>query len=313
MILCLTPNPALDRTLVVPDLRMGEVNRATRVIAAAGGKGLNVARAIHTLGGDPLCAGFLGGSTGRLVAQLASEEEMQGLWTWIEGETRTCLIVVDPRSREATVINAPGPAVTASDWRRWQSDVLPEATRAEHICLSGSLPPGAPLESFAGFLRALCVNGRPLWVDTSGEALRCALAVGGVNIKVNAEEAGEVLGRSIDDAAAALSAATELCERSRAESAIITLGGRGAVVVRDQGGWSAMAPAIQAVSGVGSGDSFLAGWVTGLADGKSPPEALRQAIAAGAANALATSGGTFNLNDLEQLLRATTVTRHTRT
>jgi 1-phosphofructokinase family hexose kinase len=247
MILCLTPNPALDRTLIVPNLRLGEVNRAAQVIAAAGGKGLNVARAIHTLGSDPLCAGFLGGHTGRLVAQLAEQEGLRGVWTWVEGETRTCLIVVDPESSKATVINAPGPAITASDWRRWQSDVLPEAASAEHICLSGSLPPGAPLESFAEFLRALRATGRPIWVDASGEALQCALAVGGLNFKINEEEAGEVLGRLLNELDAVFRATVELCERGKAQAVIITRGLRGAVIRNDLGCWSAEPPSIQAL------------------------------------------------------------------
>ena len=91
MILCLTPNPAVDRTLYVNPLKLGEVHRAEKVLFAAGGKGLNVARTIRTLGGDPLCMGPIGGHTGKLLADLAGQEGLSAEWTYVRNETRTCI------------------------------------------------------------------------------------------------------------------------------------------------------------------------------------------------------------------------------
>src|SRR3954447_16596107 len=105
MILCVTPNTALARTLIVPRLRPCAVHGAQQVLAAAGGKGVNVARAARTLGAAARCLGPLGGSTGRMVAELAAREGLDGAWTWIAGETRTCTIVVDLAGGDATVIN----------------------------------------------------------------------------------------------------------------------------------------------------------------------------------------------------------------
>ena len=107
MILCVTPNPALDHTLTVQHMKPGEVMRASNTRLTAGGKGVNVARAIRTLGGEALCLGFLGGQTGELLATLAQQEGLNTRWTWINAETRTCIIVLSGDSGEATVINWP--------------------------------------------------------------------------------------------------------------------------------------------------------------------------------------------------------------
>ena len=108
-ILCVTPNPALDRTLDVPDLRIGDTARAYGARVAAGGKGVNVARGLAALGGRPLYMGPLGGASGRILAGLAEAEGLEAAWTWCEVETRTCVILVGPAGR-ATVVNEPGAA-----------------------------------------------------------------------------------------------------------------------------------------------------------------------------------------------------------
>jgi 1-phosphofructokinase family hexose kinase len=307
MILCVTPNPALDRTMTVPGLRLGEVGRTTHSFIAAGGKGLNVARVVRALGAAALCAGFLGGHTGRRLAELAEQEQLPATWTWFSGETRTSIILLDPQGGDATVINEPGPAVTSADWVALTADVLRAAEGADYVCLSGSLPPGSAPELFADLLRALVAAGRPIWVDTSGAALAAALAVETVGIKVNGAEAAQIVGFSIRHPDTALAAARELLQ-GRSHPIILTLGERGAVMAGAAGSWHAQPPAVQIVSSVGSGDAFLAGLVVALARGLSEPEALRQAAAAGAANALTAGGGRLELDDFQNILQQTTLT-----
>jgi 1-phosphofructokinase family hexose kinase len=304
MILCVTPNSAVDRTLIIPGLNPGQVHRAAQSITAAGGKGLNVARAIQTLGGEPLCLGFLGGHSGRLVAALAEREGLRAAWTWIENETRTCVILV-PEEGEPTVINESGPEVSRAEWGRLAETVKHESAAHPLICFSGSLPPGSPLDSFTSLLHDLAMTGRQVWVDTSGPALTAALSVAGVNVKVNGEELGAILNRKVEAAEAALAGAQVLRERGPRQVAI-TLGKAGAVMVNEIGGWCVRPPDVRTVSAVGSGDSFLAGLLAALAQGYSPDEALRWAAAAGAANALSAGGGQFAASDFKQLLAQTT-------
>src|SRR5688500_9620319 len=198
MILCITPNPAIDRTLILPSLVLGSVQRAKRSIVAAGGKGLNVARAIRTLGGEALCMGFAGGHTGHLLADLAQEEGLHFSWTWINPETRTCIILVS-QDGDATVINEPGMPVSKSDWKRLQRDVRKHVSSAGLVCLSGSLPPHSPADDLQGLLHMLLDAGKQVWVDTSDKALDAALTVPGLCIKENGEEIGKMLGFDVND------------------------------------------------------------------------------------------------------------------
>jgi 1-phosphofructokinase family hexose kinase len=312
MIFCVTPNPALDHTLTIPRLRPGEVMRAEYARLAAGGKGLNVARAICALGGEPACLGFLGGHTGRLLADLAQRDGLRGEWTWINGETRTCVIVVSAEGGDATVINEQGPPVTGADWARFNADMLQAVTSTASpsgrfsfqqsiICFSGSLPPGSPPESWEHLLRSLQSAGHSVWVDTSGEALRAALHVAGLNVKVNGAEAGAALGREVHDPASAIEAANELRLRG-ASNVALTLGKHGAVLVNEIGVNYAPAPPVKVVNTVGSGDSFLAGLATALSQGKSPAEALYWGVAAGTANAASSGGAHFTRDEFQAAL-----------
>jgi 1-phosphofructokinase len=303
VILCVTPNPDVERTLIVPGFRMAAISRATHVLTIASGKGINVARAIRTLGYEALCMGFLGGHIGRLVAELAEREGLSGNWTWIEGESRTATIIIDPDTdgSDATTVDEDGPTVSADDWARLHADVLRVAGHADCVCLCGSLPPGSPTEAFADLLRALKVVGRPIWVDSSGAALRTALAAGLTGIKVNSKEAGAILGDEVGGVEAAAKAATEL-QRMGSGTVVLTLGATGAVMVNETGGWWASPPPRQVVSTVGSGDAFLAGLVAALAAGTPPAGALRQAVAVGAANTLSPGGGRFELSDFDAAL-----------
>ena len=194
MILCVSPNPALDRVLAVPGFQAGRVLRALDSFEIAAGKGVNVARAVRILGGAAACVGPLGGRTGRRIAALAETEEIPCAWTWIEGNSRTCIIIADPDSGESTVVNEAGPMVTPQEWTRLQADVLREASRADSVCLSGSLPPGVRGEAFAGLLQALLADGRRVWVDTSGAGLAAAMDMGLHGIHVNLDEACTALG-----------------------------------------------------------------------------------------------------------------------
>lgn len=289
MILCVTPNPAIDRTLRVASLQVGEVHRAESVLIAAGGKGLNVARTILALGGSPVCLGLIGGHTGALLAALAEGEGLTAQWTWMGHETRTCVILV-AHGRDATVINESGSQVSPRECNVFLKEVWGRAGDAHRISVSGSLPPGFSTGKFASLLAGLVAREKSVWVDTSGAALRSALDVHGVNIKVNAMELGEVLGRAIFSAEHAIQAGRQLLQRG-ISSVVVTLGRDGAVWIKGSQTWAVTAPKINMVSSVGSGDAFLGGLLFALDAGFPPDLALRHGVAAGAANALHFGGG----------------------
>lgn len=305
MILCVTANPAIDRTFLIPGFTPGRIYRPDTLIIAAGGKGINVARALRVLGSDSLCAGFLAGHNGKLLAELAEHEGLQGVWTWIEGETRICTIFADPQT-DATVINENGPTAAAQDWARLSEDISGRVSRGDCVCFSGSMPPGAPPEVAADILKTLHDRGVMVWADTSGKSLQAMLAVHGIHIKVNGDEAGAVLGRVVSDPASAAAAAREIHKRVGG-LVVLTLGKKGAVLADDEGCWWAHPPMLKVISNVGSGDSFLAGLVQSLMAGEPHDEALCRGVAVGTANALSIGGGSFSVDEFHRVLAGTQV------
>ncbi len=308
MILCITPNTALDRTLVVPNFSAGAVYRVQRVVLLAGGKGLNVARALKIFGTQTICAGFIAGQSGQLFADLAVQDGLEGVWTRVDGETRTCVSIADPNSGETTVLNEQGSPVTADDWDHLQRDVLELAAKPQYVCITGSLPRDSLLENYIDLIRVLQSKGHKVWVDTSGAALRAAITALPTGIKINHLEAAEVLESDIPDVQAAAHAARTI-QSMGIESVIITMGKAGAVFADKTGIYHAVSPQIEAVSTVGSGDVFCAGLLNALSRGAVHAEALRQAVTAGAANTLTIGAGYFEMSDFERLLQQTSIVR----
>ncbi len=301
LLLCVTPNPAVDRTMIVPGFRAGRVWRAVRAMVDCGGSGVNAARAAGRLGYGAIAAGLLGGSTGRFAAVLAEREGLHCAWTPFDGETRTRVIIVDPEDPEPTVIDAPGAPINATDWHHLAARVLDCAAQVDAVGLCGSLPPGCPPGALSGLIRGLTDHGRTVWVDTGGPALAEAVGARPDGVKTDSAEAGALLGRPIRDIGDALGAAAALRQRG-AGMAAVTLGPAGAVLVTAAGAWHVRPPMLTTVSPVGSGDVFLAALLGVLAGGDSPPEALILATAAGAANALQPGAGQIELADVERVL-----------
>ncbi len=329
MIICVTPNVAVDRTYIVPTVRLGTVLRSNRTLVAAGGKGLNVARAITILGGDPLVMGILGGRSGAVVAELADTEELAAHWTWAVGETRNCAILVGEDGSPETVINDRGAKISTTEWLQFIQDVVdtaqgvlsvppttapttaptttesttthPVTSKADAICICGSLPPGTPPHAPADLIEALLATGKPVWLDASGSALVHALEARPTGIKINDDEAGMLLGQRLaylDD----VHAAARTIRRRGITFVVITLGARGAVLHSPQGEYHLRPPLVQAVSAAGSGDAFLAGLLVAHMRGLPDPTALAWAVAAGAANTLMPGGGLFARADFDELL-----------
>jgi 1-phosphofructokinase family hexose kinase len=185
-----------------------------------------------------------------------------------------------------------------------RQQVMSHIEDASDVCFSGSLPPGSPVELYVRLFEAVRDAGKRVWVDTSGNPLHAALPVKGITIKINGDEAGEILDKTVDTPELAVSAALEFRERGTG-NVVITLGKDGAVMVDADNHWWAKPPSITVKDPVGSGDSFLAGLVSAIAGGYSPDEALKRAVAAGAANATTVGGGDFPIATFEQILADT--------
>jgi 1-phosphofructokinase family hexose kinase len=310
MILCITPNPNIERTWIIPGFHTGSVFQASEKVVLPSGKGVNVARAVRHLGGEVLCAGLLGGHTGRLLASLLEEMHIPARWTWTERETRTSVAVINPSAdgADATLIREAGEPLSPQDWQDFHKDVLAASAGANYACISGSAPAGLPLDGLTRLAEALESRGVPLWVDSSGEALTALVAARPTGVKINRKEAQELAGAPLVDLEAARAAAAVI-RGMGIRSVCITLGAEGAVLLHENETWLAQPPEIHLLSSVGSGDAFLAGLLLGFDQGRGPAVALRMATAAGAANALTPGGGRLNPEDYERLLPNIIITR----
>ena len=303
-IIVITPNVALDRTLVVPDFEIGNISRIKRGIAVPGGKGLNVMRAVGILKGQPLAMGLLGGHTGQMIAEMVEKDHYEAEWTWYEGETRTCTIIAD-KDGVSTVINESG-QIEADDWRHLVDDICRMADDATTICLCGSLPLGAPDDAPGDLVERLNAMGKHVWVDSSGSALQSAIQAKPYAIKVNGDEIGEVLNMPVQSLKQAQEAATRLIDDG-IHVVVITLGADGAMLVSKEVTAKATPPQITPVDPVASGDCVHAGIVTALAKGDDFTEAIRAGVAAGTVNALYAGGAQFPYEHYQEILAQTTI------
>ena len=295
-IVALTPNPALDRTLWLERaLEPGTLHRVRRVREAAGGKGVNLARAVAALGGHPVVAGPVAGFNGRKFRALLRRERLAGALTEVPGETRECTIVVGG-SRHPTEINEAGPVVDEAVWRALIS-TLPEG----RLVVAGSLPPGLDAGAFGELLAGL---PGPVTVDAHGAALIAALEAGAELVKPNRRELQEAA-RLLDpstDAGDPLDTANLLHRRFGAR-VLATLGEEGALLVGEER-WHARAPRVEASNPIGSGDCLLGAFLWAEEAGEPTERALALAVAAGADNARRGGGGTVDGDAVRSLASA---------
>ena len=191
MIVTVTLNPALDLTYAVDALVPHGTHRVARVTERPGGKGLNVARVLHALGEPVLATGLLGGVTGDRVATLLGQEGVRSSFVRIAAETRRTVAVVDPA--DATGFWEPGPTVTPAEWSLFVAEFRELLGPATVVALSGSLPPGVPIDGYATLIALANAIGVPTVLDTSGPALRAGLAAGPTLAKPNTAELAALL------------------------------------------------------------------------------------------------------------------------
>lgn len=290
MILIVNLNLAVDHIVEVDELRAGEVQRSRGARRQAGGKGVNVARVLKTLGEPSLLLGFAGGGAGDLITEGLRAENIASRATRVREESRTCLIINDCGSREQTVINAPGAAVSDAEWRDFEATYTHELPRAELVVINGSLSPNLAADTYARLTTQARDAGRRVLLDCAGASLTHALGALPFLVKINAAEAAELSGAPVTDFPSAARAARTLRERG-AQNAMITLGAEGAFFDFEGARYRFFAPRVRAVNSVGSGDAALAGLAAALRLGRTAAEAGALAVAAGAANALHGAGG----------------------
>jgi 1-phosphofructokinase len=270
-----TANPSIDRTVEVGALVRGGLHRATAVHVQPGGKGINVARALVCNGIKARAVVPAGGAEGDQLISLLGDYSIDVVRVPLAGPVRMNVSVIEPDAT-VTKLNEPGAALSYDEATALADAVINASHDASWVVVAGSLPPGVPAVFYADLIRRLNMN---VVVDTSGPALREALAARPALIKPNHHELEEAVKRPLLTLADVVGAAHELRELG-ARAVLASLGNDGAVLVDGEGAWHAEAPVVRARSSVGAGDAMLAGF---LAAGGKGVAALVSGVAYGAA------------------------------
>ena len=265
-VVCVALNPAIDQTIEVSALRVGEVNRATRAQQDAGGKGINVASCLADYAVKVAATGQLGRDNAALFEALFDDKGIANHCLYIDGHTRVNTKVVDPAMGQTTDINLPGPQHTADEIAARIADleaVLGRlSTHAGWFVLSGSLPPGWPADTYATLIRHIHALGGKVMLDTSGAPLSEALKAGPQIVKPNRDELGDHLGRPLGNVAEVAAAARALLgETPGLKLVAVSMGAEGAVFVSAEQAVLAQPLDVEPISSVGAGDAMVAGIV----------------------------------------------------
>jgi len=303
VIVTVTLNAAIDRTLLVPNFQLGHRHRASTSLSSAGGKGINVARALKRLGIPVVATGLAGGRTGVQLVERLTNEGLLNDFVRIRGESRTSTAVIDPTSNVYTEINEWGPEVEEHELAIL-GDKLAYLTRgAEFVVFSGSLPRGVDDGYYLEAIRDANRRGVPTVLDSEGEPLRRGIEGEPYLVTPNVREAEQLVGHEFggdEDMAAALDEIAELGARN----VLITKQDGCLALFREDRSElrvEAIVQRLEPIAKVGSGDALLAGFIAARVSGKSLEDALRAAVATGAASVLEAGAGRFDAREASRL------------
>ena len=281
-IITVTFNPAIDKGTSVPVLIPEKKLKCALPVYEPGGGGINVARAIKKLGGEATAIYLAGGCTGKTFTQLLTDESVDSIVTATKESIRENLIVLDTASNLQYRFGMPGQEISESEWQQCLQSIE-EITDVEYIVASGSLSPGIPTDIFARIALIARKKNARLIVDTSGEALKEAVAAGVYLIKPNLGELSMLLGKEELNIELVDDAAKEVIEKGNCEVVVVSMGPAGAMLVTKELALQIMPPAVKRKSTVGAGDSMVAGIVLSLTRNKSLTEAVQYGVACGTA------------------------------
>ena len=302
MITVLCANAGIDKTFEVEGYRVGGFHHPKRVRTAPGGKGINVARVLRALECEVAVTGFAGGYPAQFIATFLRREGVGLDFVRIAEDSRLCTNVIDTVRKSQTRLDELGPLVTPTEIehlkRKW--DQLLQGSKLAII--SGSVPRGVPYDLYAELILIARQRRVPTMLDAHDEMLREAVAAGPTIMKPNLAELSALFGRTLSVPGGVLEASRELVRRG-VQMILCSLGADGAIAVtKDHGEWRAMAPKVEAVSAVGSGDAMVAGFAAAFSSRRKVTECIQWAVAAGTACAATFGAGFATMAEVEALV-----------
>jgi 1-phosphofructokinase family hexose kinase len=303
MIITVTLNTALDKTLEVPNFTPGRRHRTVDQKTMPGGKGVNIARAIKRLGQPVIATGLTGGATGGRIVEALNDEAVLNSFVRIREESRTNTAVLDPTTGLHTEINERGPAITSQELELFREKLMYLAQGASICVFAGSLPRGVEPDIYADLIRSVRKLGVTTIIDTDGEPLRHAVRAEPDVVSPNELEAEELVGYEFNDADDRAGAVAEMVRLGPAE-AIMTVSDGCFAQVLDSGSpvlYRVRVEPLEARSPIGSGDAFLAGYVAGRYAGRGEVDSLRFAVACGAESTQHIGAGILEPGKVERI------------
>ena len=279
MIYTVTLNPTLDITYVLEKFSFGEPVKALDVLKSPGGKGINVSRALRSMGMDSVATTIVGGYAGEEFLDLLQKEGLILQVVKIGSETRTNVVVYGRNDMREMVIRAAGPPVEETETEKISSFIFNVAGSPEVLVLSGSLPPGVKEDIYFHLIKEAKLRDIRTVLDSDGEPLRHGIEAGPYLVKPNLTELKWLAGGELDDENAVL----EYCGRllgNGVEVVVVSLGRGGAMMVTRKGAWRGTVPAVSENT-VGAGDSMVAGLLIGIVQSKPLEEIFRMGLACG--------------------------------
>ena len=286
MIYTVTLNPALDKTVEILSFTVDSVNRITQMRTDPGGKGINVSKVIGKLGSKSIATGILGGATGMAIQSALENMGLESSFHFAEGETRTNLKVVDPACHTNTDINEPGLTVSEDLLNNLLNELLAKLGGEDIVVLSGSLPKGAPKNTYYTWVKACRETKAKVILDADGELLKAGLEAGPYLIKPNNHELSGLLGEKLETPKELERAARSLMDQYGIAKIVVSMGGEGALYVTGDATVYAEGLKVPVGSTVGAGDSVVAALAVAEEAGMSLEEAVRLSTATGAANVM---------------------------
>lgn len=301
VITTITLNPCMDRTINVYGLVLDEPNRWTSANIYAGGKGIDVSRAVHAMGGNSVAYSFTGGPAGRVVEILLDEEGVPFNFTPIKQETRTNFIITDTKTSQQTRIDAPGPHISKGELERLLRKIKQIYPKPDLMFVGGSVPPGVPDNIYYHLILEAKARGIKAILDATGRWLKEGIKAKPFLTKSNVYEAAELFGTQLDTEEATIKAALSLVKEG-VEIAVISRGKDGLMAATKERICGAVPPPVKVRSALGAGDCVAAGLALKLAHGAPLIEACRLATAMGTAAVLTPGNELCHKADVETLL-----------
>ncbi|QRN86375.1 1-phosphofructokinase [Clostridia bacterium] len=306
MITTVTLNPAIDKSILLDEVVLGEVHRIKEVVETVGGKGINVSKVLNFFGVATTATGILGRDNADLFTTYLREKGIEDSFYQAAGKTRTNVKVNETKHQRTTDLNEPGLLLNEADIDRVNYKLVTLAGESDYMVLGGSLPRGADDTWYADIIR-LVKDKTTVVLDTSGAKLKDGISAGADIIKPNKEELEQAYDVRFADNEECVEFCAELIRGNRLSTVLLTLGGEGAVFITEKVIYHSDPINVNVVNTVGAGDSFLGGYLTGKSIGKNNMEAFRIAVACGSLAVMQKGTDIFSKEEYDEMIEKVVV------